>query len=343
LSEFLSVDLLEIIKNELLRPRRPTAVRLPTFYPSSASAIDSSTGDVIGGCRRADWYRVNRVSKSNSRDFYLAMIHELGNAVESTVVKAMMKAGIFESTNVKLYDPRTNLSGELDVVGRYRKKDSSIGYYGVEVKSVYGMGVTMSITGRQRAWRGQPAFRPKPKDNNLMQSMVYTDFFSPERDPEFSLEGFKLIYLPRDKPIDGRHYDIMLVTREALTGSLLSRHGPSMSPGEHYALISTKGYPDYVETRFSIEDIKNRFAAQKEMFASGVVPERTFKKFYSASEVETRYSNGSLSKTAYEKYHSGKDRPGHFLCQRYCDYRDHCYKRNGDPRPEADQLVQITT
>jgi hypothetical protein len=270
------------------------------------------------------------------------MIHELGNAVEASVIKFMMKAGIFENAKVKLYDPKTNLSGELDVVGRYRRRDNSIGYYGVEVKSVYGMGVTYTISGRQRAWRGQPAFRPKPKENNLMQAMVYTDFFSPVNQEEFALEGFKLFYLPRDKPIDGRYYDVTLVTRESLSGSLLSRHGPSMNPGDHYALIATKGFSDYVETRFSIEDIKSRFVEQKEMFASGVVPERTFKKFYTANEIETRYSNGSLSKTAYGKYQAGKEKPGHFLCQRYCDYRDHCYERNGDPRLEADQVVQIT-
>ena len=99
------------------------------------------------------------------------MIHELGNAVERTVIETMKKIGIFESSGVKFYDPKYNLSGELDVTGRYRRPDSTIGYYGVEVKSVYGIGATLSVTGRSRAYRGQPPVNPKPKEQNLMQIM----------------------------------------------------------------------------------------------------------------------------------------------------------------------------
>ena len=334
------VKLLNLIKSEMTRERVPGARRLPTFYPSSASA-QLADGEIIGGCWRSDWYRVNGVEPSNKPDFYLQMIFELGHAVEATVVKAMKNAGIFESNNTKFYDPDLNVSGELDVVGRYRRKDSSIGYYGVEVKSVYGIGATMTITGRSRAWRGQPAFRPKPKDQNLMQTMIYTDQFNPERGDQFALEGFKILYLPRDKPVDGRSYDVTLVTLQDLSGSLLARHKEDMKPSHKYALIETEGYDSYVETRFSIQDIYSRFQQQKEIFAGEAPPPRPYKKFYDDDEVERLYSLGKISKSAYTDWENKKKKPGHFLCQSYCNYRDHCYKRNGAPRAEADKLVNI--
>ena len=330
-----------MISNELTRTRQPKSRRLPTFYPSSAS-VKLADGDVVGGCWRSDWYRVNGIEETNKPDFYLAMIFQLGHAVEATVVEAMKKAGIFEANNTKFYDPRYNVSGELDVVGRYRKSDNSIGYYGVEVKSVYGIGATLTITGRSRAWRGQPAVRPKPKDQNLMQTMIYIDQFSSESGGEFELEGFKLLYLPRDKPVDGRYYDISLVSIDDLSGPLLARHRADMKPSNRYALIETEGHDSYVETRFSIEEMYARFAEQKEIFSSDKAPPRPFKKFYTDDEVERLYSLGKLSKTAYTDWENNKKRPGHFLCQSYCNYRDYCYKKSGAPRLEADKLVQIT-
>jgi hypothetical protein len=336
-----SVDLLGIIKNEMTRERKPAARRLPTFYPSEASA-ETPSGETLGGCWRKTWYRTNYVPASNQSDFYIKMIHSFGNHVEDIVAEQMKRAGIFESNSVKFYDPLYNLSGEIDIAGRYRKDDGSIGYYGVEVKSVYGMGGTQTITGRSRAWRGQPAFRPKPKESNLMQTMIYIDQFSPEKNAEVSLEGFKLIYFPRDKPIDGRSYNISLITKADLKGTLIE-FADELVDNERYALVETDGHPDYVETRFSIDQIYRRFKTLKETLAGGEVPDRTFDKYYSAETVEEMHSSGRMSDSAYATFKAGKKTPGHFLCQSYCDYRDHCYNKNGSPRVEADSLVSITS
>ena len=334
-----NIDLLGIIKNEMTRSRKPASRRLPTFYPSEAS-VKLDDGEVVGGCWRKTWYRVNRIPASNATDFYLSMIYSFGNHIEDVVVEQMKRAGIYENCKVKFYDPKYNVSGELDIVGRYRRDNGSIGLYGVEVKSVYGMGATMTITGRARAWKGQPAFRAKPKDNNLMQTMIYLDQFTPERGAGYALEGFKLLYLPRDKPVDGRSYTVTLVSKDDLSGPLTS-YGEEMNDGERYALVESDGLPDYVDTRFSIEDVYAWFAEQKEMFEANVAPDRPFKKYYNEVEVRELYELGKLSKSAFDNFTSGKKNPGHFLCQSYCDYRDFCYKRNGSPREEADNLVQI--
>jgi hypothetical protein len=277
------------------------------------------------------------------------MIHKLGKAVELIVVEAMKEAGIFESAGVKFYDPKINVSGELDIVGRFRMKgESLIHFFGVEVKSVYGNGATETITGRSRAYKGQAAFRPKPKTSNLLQVMVYLDQFGKEKGDDFYLEGFKLLYIPRDKPNDGREYTIHLVTRDTVPQGNLSDDAfaalkDRMVEGYRYAHISTDGFDDYVELRFSLEDMYSRWAEQKRLFESNTAPGRVYQRFYSKEQVEELYAAGELSETAYTDYQKGKGTPGHFLCQSYCEYRDFCYTRQGNPRKEADALglVQV--
>ncbi len=345
-----AINLLDIVKNEVCRTRHPGGRRLPTFYPSSAS-VELADGRVEGGCWRADWYRIKGVDPTNATEFYISMIHRLGKAVENVVVDSMKEAGVYESSGVKFYDPTINVSGELDITGRFRDKTSAkIRYFGVEVKSVYGQGATETISGRSRAYKGQLPFRPKPKTSNLLQVMTYLDQFGEHRGEKFFLEGFKLVYLPRDKPNDGREYTIVLVTKQTLKqGNMndteFAEAKAAMKDGERYALISTEGFHDYVETAFSLEALYKRWAEEKRLIDADTAPPRPFKKFYTEAEVEYLYSIDELSKTAYEDFKAGKGKPGHYLCQSYCEYRDFCYTRQGTPRKEADalgkQLVQI--
>lgn len=348
--EVKSINLVNIVKREMTRPRHPQARRLPTFYPSSAS-VELPDGRIEGGCWRADWYRVQGVPESDPTDLYMSMIYKLGKSVEDAVVEAMKCAGVFESAAVKFYDPELNVSGELDVVGRYRKSDGTVGYFIVECKSVYGQGASMTISGRSRAYKGQPAYRPKPKNSNVMQTMVYLNQFSKEKGPLFHLDGAKLVYFPRDKPVDGREYTIYLVTKEELldfedTSMSKSEKAATfkdMKEGRHYALIMTDGFPDYVETTFALEDMYDRWKIQKAMFTNNEVPPRPFKKSYSRSEIEYLVSIDELAESALEEHDKGRG-TGHFLCRSYCSYRGICYHANGQPNKAADipkELVQI--
>ena len=337
-NEILGINLLEIVKGEICRARHPGARRLPTFYPSSAS-IQLPDGRVEGGCWRADFYRIKGVTPTNPPEFYLSMIHKLGKSVENTVIDAMLQAGVYESSGVKFYDPTINVSGELDITGRFRR-NGVMRYFGVEVKSVYGHGAVETIQGRARAWRGQAAFRPKPKTQNLLQVMTYLDQFSIEKGPGFYLEGFKLLYIPRDKPVDGREYTVFLVKKTDLTAEHLAEFGPAMKDNERYAYVSTPDHPDYVETDFSLEDMYGRWKKQLEMMRNDIAPERPYKKFYSGEQIEYLHSIDELSKSAYEEWQKGRGKPGHYLCQTYCEFRDFCYKRDGAPRQEADDLAQ---
>lgn len=345
----MEVNLLNIVKNEITRNRQPAARRNPTFYPSSASA-EMPDGTVLGGCQRADWYRIHNVTPSNSTEFYMHFVWHLGRAVESKVIDAMKRAGVYENDGVKFFDRELNVSGELDIVGRYRR-DGKIRYYGVEVKSVYGMGCTYTITGRSRAWKGQAAFDPFPKESNLMQTMVYLDQFGPRMEERYQLDYFKLLYLPRDKPNDGREYTVRLVTKKDLDASMLLKHGSDMTDGERYAHVSTAGFSDKVETRFSIEHLYRRWVLLKRYIEEGIAPPRAHQKFYSEEDIIKKREAGKIGKTAFEKWEkAGKPKaslektPGHYMCQSYCDYRSFCYNKLGNPRREADNvgLVQVS-
>ena len=176
-----------------------------------------------------------------------------------------------------------------------------------------------------------------------MQVMIYLDQFGP-RHPDYELDFFKMIYLPRDKPNAGREYTITLVTTNSDIPSEMKRH---MTPHERYALIQTEDFSDKV-SEFSVEDIHRRAEEQKRIFdAEGEVPERplNFKKFYTEEEIERYRAQGDISKTAYTNWEkAGKplndleSTPGHFMCQSYCEYRGFCYLRDGSPRPEADAV-----
>ena len=338
---------LQIIKNAITRPRHPQARRNPTFYPSSAS-VKLSDNRVMGGCWRADWYRIHGVPESDHAGLYMHMIWELGRAVERKIIDAMKTGGIYENDGVKFYDEEHNVSGELDIVGRYRKA-GQIRYYGVEVKSVYGHGATKTIIGRSRAWRGQPAFDPFPKESNLMQTMKYLWEFRSNGPSQFALDFFKIIYLPRDKPNDGREYTVTLVTRDDLDSEMLGIFGQEMRPGEHYAMVSTEGFTTKVEVRWSLEDMHTRWKEEIEHFASHKIPPRPFHKFYNEEQIEYLYSINELGKTAYTDWEkAGKPlaslekTPGHFLCQSYCDYRSFCYTKTGKPRVEADRVGLVS-
>lgn len=339
------VNVLEIVKNELTRRRHPFAPRNPTFYPSSATVTDDN-GITYGACARAEWYRLCGVEPTDSTEFYMVMVHHLGKAVELKVVEGMKQAGIYEGEGVKFFIPELNVSGELDIVGRYRKPDKTIGYFGVEVKSVYSQGAVATISGRSRAYNGQKAFDPYPKESNLMQVMIYLGDFCLSLDSRKHLEFFKLIYLPRDKPVDGREYTISLVKKEDLSSALLREFGGQMRDGEYYALVVTEGCPDRIETRFSLEDIHRSYKENLRKLKEGEIFPRSYEKFYSEDKIEELYQAEEVGKTAYEAWvkagkpaASLKKTPGHYLCQSYCSWRSFCYLRNGQPNPAADRVT----
>ncbi len=176
-----------------------------------------------------------------------------------------------------------------------------------------------------------------------MQVMIYLgEFFLSDR-PEKKLECFKLIYIPRDKPVDGREYTVTLVTKAELSETLKARHAESMRDGEHYALVQTNGFPDKVETRFSLEDIYKNYERNLVMLQRKEIFPRAFQKYYSEETIEEMYANEAIGKTAYEDWlKAGKPAasiektPGHYLCQSYCEWRSFCYLRNGRPNPAAD-------
>lgn len=359
-----NINVLEIIKKEITRQRHPAERRNPTFYPSSAS-VKLPNGDVLGGCWRADWYRIHGIQATDNASLYMHFTWAYGHTAEALLTDAMKCAGVYENSDVRFFDQKYNISGKLDIVGRYRTSDRSIRYYGVECKSVYGMGVSKTIRGRATKWRGQEPFDPRPKEGNLMQTMIYLDQFSRDQSPQYHLDFFKLIYVPRDKPNDGREFTVTLVTRDDLDSNLLGKFGAEMKEGKRYALIQTgpmypskkfpegKPIPDHIETRFSLEDIYDRFLEELDMVQNHKIPPRpqNFKPFFSAEEIEERRASDDISKSAYEAWvKAGKPAtsldktPGHFLCQGYCDYRSFCYTKAGKPKKAADKvgLVQLS-
>lgn len=89
------------------------------FYPSEASAdwIDHhSIKRVAGTCMRQAWYRCTGTKTDGKADAYSEWIFALGKAVECILVEQWKQMGIWVANNVKFYEEKHNISGELDVV-----------------------------------------------------------------------------------------------------------------------------------------------------------------------------------------------------------------------------------
>lgn len=304
------INVFDTVNNELTRERVPKTLRAPTFYPSSAS-IRLGNGRLDGGCHRQDWYRIKGVPETNDGGQKLAWRGAIGKACETIFLDNLKKSGMYEASGVKFYDPDTNVSGELDGVGRdtLRMSDGTMRdvFFSIENKSIYGdYSVTQQITGR-RPWRGQPAIVPYPKLSHLMQAMLYVWHF---RDV---LIGDKLCYVARDTG-DQKEYNIRLRQFE--------------ENGQVFHAAEVDGVPN---RKVTVEAIHDRYRILKEKLLANQIPEPEYELRWSEETFRLLKEDmgdpspngpGTLSKKKTEEWEAGGE-VGDWQCS-YCNWKDRC-------------------
>jgi len=162
--------------------------------------------------------------------------------------------------------------------------------YGVEVKSFYGYMATRDICGNK-------SVKGRPKVSQLMQTLIYAD-----QCKDF-LPYFKMVYYARDAA-DRREFDI----------TITDGNKPTID-GE-------------VDTRFTMDDIYDRFATLLDYVDQEEPPPRDFEIVWGPDKVESFKAAGEVSKSAYEKW---KKNPalnpiGDWQC-RYCSYANTCWNK----------------
>jgi CRISPR/Cas system-associated exonuclease Cas4 (RecB family) len=262
------------------------------FYPSEASAdwIDHhGVKRVAGTCMRQAWYRCTGTKTVGQADAYSEWIFALGKAVECILVEQWKQMGIWVANNVKFYEEKHNVSGELDVV--LSEPDGTL--FGVECKSFYGYQATRDIIGNKH-------ITGKPKTSQLLQTLVYVDLCRRLG----IIQYFKMIYYARDSAAR-KEFDIALI-----------------QDGEHLR-PTIDGVIDY---RFTIQDIYDRYDQLAAHIKNNDLPPRDFGLVWDNEKVEERRALGEVSDTAYKDWQKKPDKNpiGDWQC-RYCPYAQVCY------------------
>lgn len=278
-----------------------------TLWPSEASAryIDEYGQEkYIGKCARAIHNRLTGVEVTNPPSAKSQVIFLLGNKIEEGIVEIWKQSGIWDNNSVRFEDRELNLSGEYDCI---LKDPTNNQKFGAEVKSFWGYFQEKSIMG---GWEGRGSNRTfvpgRPKDENLMQAAIYAD---QTRD---ALSGFKLYYISRDNN-DMQEFNVTVDDNQNIYV-----HNP---------------YIDeiYMENRFSVRSIYERYREQNQLLAENTVPVRSYKWKPSNEEVQIMYDRGEISKTAFEKHTSGKQQYTDWHCD-YCPYKETCWNEDGTPK-----------
>lgn len=290
------------VDEHLLKKAPLTADRLPTFYPSAASTIDEVSGEVIGACLREQYYRCMGYERSDKPTAYSQYIFAAGKIWEQWIIEQFKMMGQYLGSNIKFVDTNRYISGEVDLVVKDPENEAK--KLILEIKTWYGYEATKQICGTAYE-------HPTPKDSNVLQAFIYLDQFMGQVDKSV------LMYLSRENQ-SRNQFEIEMVEIDG-------KHYPKISTFWDKATNAEKIF-SYVDKRISIEGIYARYAELMEALKSGIMPKGDFRHSYTKEEIEQRFKDGLISKTAYEKWQKDKNALalGYWKCKSYCDYRTTC-------------------
>lgn len=282
-----SYSLIRHLEDHMTR-QKISGQREPHLYPSEASVkIVNEDGreEILGTCMRQAYLRFTgqEGEAPNARSEF---IFKMGNMVESVLIEQFKQMGVWIDDDVEFYNNNYNLKGRLDAICN----DLDGELYGVEIKSFYGYYAQKEIIGNKSKMG-------RPKDSQLLQTIVYANEFKDQ------LDHFRMIYLERGnaarnefivgvRPING-------VDRATVNGE--------------------------IEKRFTIQNIYDRYAQLNGYIQRKEVPPGEFKLYYDNDEIEYYYRKGKVSKTDYDKFKRNNNiRPGNWQCS-YCSYKRYCW------------------
>lgn len=295
-----SFNLIQLTDRFLERDRAITEERLPHMYPSEARCICENTGKVLGNCLRSSYYRLTGVEQTNPPNARFHYIFMLGRLVEQFLVDRWKEMGIWLDGNVPFVDMEDGyiVSGKIDCFIRNWTRRTMI--IGVEVKSFYGYHATREIIGTANQ-------EGRPKMDQLLQTLYYA-----ERYRHRGVPGFKMAYLARDST-ERREFNVIPTVTSV--GGEVQRIRPA---------VDGTIYPNV-----SVEGIRSSYGLLDQAVREDTLPCRDFKKVFSNDEVEAKYGDGEISKSAYDKWRRNRQNNplGDWQC-RYCWYENHCYRRN---------------
>lgn len=277
--------------------------RAKHFYPTGASCVGLDD-KLRGSCLRAVAFDYVSIPKSNPYKAETMYTFGVGKHIELMVVEWTKEMGIFAGHNIKFYNPDFHVSGELDLV--LHETPGSEELYGVECKTSYGDYFKMAqITGR-------PGVPPAPKEEHVMQVMMYLDNFP-------TLNRFVLIYIGRDR-FDRTEYSIRLKKID----------------GDFYPEITHPDGHTVVDMNFSVAKIYNRYKDLMGHIKSGQLPPADYRPTMTQVEMDVDFAKGDVTKAQMKKFSEGEIMTADWRC-RYCSHKDICREM---PRTAIDNFSE---
>lgn len=280
------MDAVGMVNKYLTTPHLFADRKRNAFYPSEASVISRISGYVLGKCRRAVYYSWKDVPKTNEIDARGMWTMNFGKQIELMYTGYFKELGIWAGNNMKYHDKARNISGETDIFLFDKKK-----IVGVEIKTAYGYGFQKNV-------------KNFPKPDNLMQVMLYLDYFGTHHD----ITTFILLYHSRDT-MENLQYTITLM-KEPIEGT---------DEVQTFACVNGTPYRE-----FSLEDMYMRYGELGMFLINEELPPKDYTYCYSMEESEDRFNKGVISKTALANAKSGKKTDSDWRCL-YCSHLDHCW------------------
>lgn len=264
--------------------------RAKHFYPTGASCLGTD-GELRGSCLRQVALDYMDVARSNPYSADTMYTFGMGKHIELMFVEWFKEMGIFAGHNIKFYNPDFNVSGELDLV--LREAPGSDELFGVELKSFYGPYALMEVV------TGRKDHQPRPKDEHIMQVMMYLDNFP-------SLSYFMLIYVGRDK-FDRIEYAIRLKEID----------------GDFYPEVTRPDGSSFTDMNFSIAKIYNRYKDLKNYLKTKQLPPRDYRPTMTQEEMQADLDAGKITKNKMKSFERGEILTADWRC-RYCSFKESC-------------------
>ena len=284
----LSTQILQYIRRDKIR----SLGRKPNFWPSQSRAKNEN--GVMGKCLRASFYEKTGVKKTEKSSDQLELMAYMGMMIEDGLIDMMKNMGMWEANNVKFFDEKNNISGEIDVIVRIFNEETALHeLWNVECKGCSGYHVNKEVFGYSSGRGANKTYiRGRPKIKHLMQAANYCVATYGK------CKGTKLIYFSRDESAM-KEFDITV-----------SENGT----------VSVDGY---VDNRFKMSDIYDSFSTLSGFLKDNILPPKDYKYSYTDEQVEALFSNGEISKTQKENHVNGTRPYMDDECS-YCMHRTKC-------------------
>lgn len=293
-------NLFQAIENNLTRPKPIKTDRIPTHMPSKAMCNSKIDGKPIGHCLRAAYLSRMQYPVSNPLGIYTIMTTEAGRLWESWLTNQFKELGLYLDHSVKLYDPSAFISGEIDIVHINPETD--------EVELTECKQYNGSNYYAAGELKGSSKAKPKPKDQNLLQTFEYLLMC---RNTDNVLKHINLVYIDRSCG----NYDNNVQFRIAL----------HEEKGEVYPLVEFFNFKgeieSYVDYRITENSLLNKNAALDAYVEENKIPMRDYSHQYPIEIIQDMVLKKEISQSRLTKWQQDpiKNPIGDWNC-RFCAY-----------------------